>query len=89
MWKRLAVTFAIVVSLLFSAQSASAATRRKTAAAQARHKRHVRTAKRVGVGAAGGAAIGALAGHGKGAAVGAAAGAGTGALYDHEKNKHR
>jgi outer membrane lipoprotein SlyB len=52
------------------------------------HKRHVKTAKRVGVGAAGGAVVGALVGGGKGAAIGAAAGAGGGALYDkHEKSK--
>jgi hypothetical protein len=51
------------------------------------HKRHVKTAKRVGVGAAGGAAIGALAGGGKGAAIGAAAGAGGGALYDKHKKR--
>jgi outer membrane lipoprotein SlyB len=52
------------------------------------HKRHMKTAKRVGVGAAGGAVVGALVGGGKGAAIGAAAGAGGGALYDkHEKSK--
>jgi len=52
-----------------------------------RHKRRVNTAKRVGVGAAGGAAIGALAGGGKGAAIGGIAGAGAGKLYDsHQKN---
>ena len=51
------------------------------------HKRH-KTAKRVGVGAVGGAAIGALAGGGKGAAIGAGAGAGAGWLYDkHKKHK--
>jgi outer membrane lipoprotein SlyB len=49
------------------------------------HRRHVRTAKRVGIGAAGGAAIGALAGGGKGAGIGAVAGAGAGALYDAHK----
>src|ERR1700730_6081362 len=55
-----------------------------------RHKRRVNTAKRVGIGAAGGAAIGALAGGGKGAAIGGIAGAGAGALYDsHEKNRGR
>ena len=55
-----------------------------------RHKRHVNTAKRVGIGAAGGAAIGALAGGGKGAAIGGIAGAGAGALYDsHQKNRGR
>lgn len=52
---------------------------------RARHRRHVRTAKRVGIGAAGGAAIGGLAGGGKGAAIGAGAGAGAGALYDRHK----
>ena len=56
--------------------------------ASTKHKRHMKTAKRVGVGAAGGAAIGAIAGGGKGAAIGAAAGAGAGALYDkHKKRK--
>ncbi len=64
--------------------------RHSTGAQAARHRRHMNTAKRVGVGAAGGAAVGALAGHGKGAAIGAAAGAGAGALYDrHEKKKGR
>jgi hypothetical protein len=55
---------------------------------RAAHRRHVRTAKRVGIGAAGGAAIGALAGGGKGAGIGAIAGAGAGALYDaHKRSK--
>ena len=56
------------------------------------HTRHVssgkkKTIKRVGVGAAGGAAIGALAGGGKGAAIGALAGGGTGYIYDQHKKK--
>ena len=55
-----------------------------------RHKRHVNTAKRVGIGAAGGAASGALAGGGKGAAIGGIAGAGAGVLYDnHQKTRGR
>ena len=55
-----------------------------------RHKRHMDTFRRVGLGAAGGAAIGALAGGGKGAGIGAIAGAGAGALYDaHRKDKGR
>jgi outer membrane lipoprotein SlyB len=55
-----------------------------------KHRRHVQTAKRVGIGAAGGAAIGALAGGGKGAGIGALAGAGAGALYDiHKKHQGR
>jgi outer membrane lipoprotein SlyB len=53
-----------------------------------RHRRRMKTAKRVGIGAVGGAAIGALAGGGKGAAIGGIAGAGAGALYDnHEKHR--
>jgi outer membrane lipoprotein SlyB len=54
-----------------------------------RHRRHMRTLKRVGIGAAGGAVIGAIAGGGKGAAIGGAAGAGAGALYDRYKRHHR
>ena len=53
----------------------------------AQHRAHKKTAKRVGVGAAGGAAIGALAGGGKGAAIGALAGGGGGYLYDKHKKK--
>jgi uncharacterized membrane protein len=51
------------------------------------HSRVMQTVKRVGIGAAGGAAIGAIAGGGPGAAIGAIAGGGAGAIYDrHEKN---
>jgi len=54
-----------------------------------RHRRH-KAAKRIGLGAAGGAAVGALAGGGKGAVIGGATGAGAGALYNkHEEDKHR
>jgi outer membrane lipoprotein SlyB len=67
---------------------ARARARMQTRARYVRHRRHVKTAKRVGIGAAGGAAIGALAGGGKGAGIGALAGAGAGALYDnHEKHR--
>jgi hypothetical protein len=57
--------------------------------ARRRHRRAVhKTIKRVGIGAAGGAAAGAVIGGGPGAAVGAIAGAGAGAIYDqHEKDK--
>jgi outer membrane lipoprotein SlyB len=50
---------------------------------------HIRkTVRRVAVGAAGGAAIGAVAGGGPGAAIGAVAGGTAGAIYDHhEKTK--
>src|SRR5258708_14588437 len=53
-----------------------------------RHKRHMKTAKRVGIGAAGGAVIGALAGGKKGALIGATAGAGAGALYYRHNKRH-
>jgi YmgG-like glycine-zipper protein len=53
-----------------------------------RHKAHRKTIKRVGIGAAGGAAIGALAGGGKGAGIGALAGGAGGYLYDRHK-KHQ
>lgn len=50
---------------------------------------HIRkTVKRVGVGAAGGAAIGAVAGGGPGAAIGAVAGGTAGAVYDHHEKTH-
>lgn len=53
------------------------------------HHRHAvrKTIKRVGLGAAGGAAIGALAGGGPGAAIGAVAGGAAGAIYDHHEKK--
>ena len=53
-----------------------------------RTRAHRKTVKRVGVGAAGGAAVGALAHGGKGAGIGAIAGAGAGYLYDRHK-KHQ
>ena len=80
----------LLVSLLFGAPTANlaAATHHRTYQQHIRHKRHVNTAKRVGIGAAGGAAIGALAGGGKGAGIGAIAGAGAGALYDAHRKHH-
>src|SRR5258708_32825385 len=47
-----------------------------------RSRAHRKTIKRVGIGAAGGAAIGAIAHGGKGAGIGALAGAGAGYFYD-------
>jgi hypothetical protein len=87
--------FILLIGLLFSVAPTGLAAvyhrRTRYTAAQARrarHRRNMRTAKRIGIGAAGGAAIGALAGGGKGAAIGAAVGAGGGALYDRQKRKH-
>jgi hypothetical protein len=53
-----------------------------------RHKRHMATARRVGIGAAAGAGAGALLGGGKGAGIGALAGAGAGALWDRHEKHH-
>jgi len=53
-----------------------------------KHRRHMKTAKRVGIGAGGGAVVGALAAGGKGAAIGGVAGAGAGLLYDRHKKRH-
>jgi hypothetical protein len=52
------------------------------------HHKHVNTAKRVGIGAVGGAVVGGLVGGGAGAGIGAAAGAGAGALYDRSRQHH-
>ena len=72
-----------------AAQARARARARERARVRAiRHRRHVNSAKRIGIGTAGGAAIGALAGGGKGAGIGAIAGAGAGVLYDqHQKNR--
>lgn len=82
------VTAVLSMGLMFLPGSELVAATRHHRAQTAKHRRHVKTAKRVGGGAAAGAAVGALAGGGKGAAIGAGAGAGAGALYDrHEKKK--
>jgi hypothetical protein len=96
--KKLILAILLSIGLLFaSAPSGFAAVRRtptryysRARARRIRHRRNVTTAKRVGITAAGGAAIGALAGGGKGAGIGAIAGAGAGYLYDkHERNRHK
>lgn len=53
-----------------------------------RSRAHRKTVKRVAIGAAGGAAIGAIAHGGKGAGIGALVGGGAGYLYDRHK-KHQ
>jgi uncharacterized membrane protein len=76
------------LGLLFATATPSfAVTHYRTRQQYIRHKRHMKTAKRVGIGAGAGAAIGALAGGGKGALIGGAAGAGAGALYDRHKKR--
>ena len=75
----------ISIGLLFGTVSPVTAATARTPAQQVRHKRHMKTVKRVGVGAVGGAAVGAVTGH---PVAGAAVGAGAGALYDRHK-KHK
>jgi hypothetical protein len=73
---------------VFAPQAAIGATRYYSRADYYRHRRHMKTFKRAGIGAAGGAAIGAIAGGGKGAGIGALVGAGAGYLYDRHKRHH-
>jgi hypothetical protein len=89
MRKRLA-TAVISVGLLAGPMvpAASAHHHYRTRAQYIRHKRHMATARRVGIGAAAGAGVGALLGGGKGAGIGAIAGAGAGALYDRHEKHH-
>jgi uncharacterized membrane protein len=74
--------------LLTTVQPVAAVTHYRTYHQYIKHRRRVKTAKRVGIGAAGGAAIGALAAGGKGAGIGALAGAGAGLLYDRHRKHH-
>jgi hypothetical protein len=87
MRKRL-LTAVLSTGLLFSSAAPSVAATYRTQAQAIRHRRHMKTVKRVGIGAAGGAAVGALAGGGKGAGIGALVGAGAGALYDRHQKHH-
>jgi outer membrane lipoprotein SlyB len=78
----------VSLGLLFGTAAPSFAAHARTHQQYVRHKRHVNTVKRVVIGSAGGAAIGALAGGGPGAGIGAIAGAGAGALYDAHRKHH-
>jgi uncharacterized membrane protein len=78
------LTGVISAGLLVGTVAPATAATVRTAAQQRKHRRHMKTAKRVGVGAVGGLAVGALTGH---PVAGAAVGAGAGALYDHHKKK--
>jgi uncharacterized membrane protein len=60
----------------------------RTAEQEFRHHQHMKTVKRVGIGAAGGAVVGGLAAGGTGAAIGALAGGGAGYAYDRHKRHH-
>ena len=81
--RSIALTSLLSAGLIFGAAAPAVAVERTTHQ-QVQHKKHVNTAKRVGVGTVGGAAVGALVGH---PIAGAAAGAGAGALYDHHKKQ--
>lgn len=74
--------------LLSSASPAMAEHHYRTQYEYNRHRRHMKTFKRVGVGTVGGAVVGGLIGGGAGAGVGALAGGGTGYLYDRHEKRH-
>ena len=76
------------VGLLLSTARPAAAYHDQSNYSCVEHKRHTKTAKRVGIGAAGGLGIGAIAGGGKGAVIGGLAGAGAGYLYDRHRKHH-
>jgi hypothetical protein len=79
------LTAVLSTGLLCGTAAPSVAATYRTPVQRVRHRRHMKTVKRVGVGAVGGAVGGAILGH---PLAGAAVGAGAGALYDHHKKKH-
>ncbi|MDP9169235.1 MAG: hypothetical protein M3N54_01345 [Acidobacteriota bacterium] len=98
MLKSLGITALTLVSLVPAAIPAQAVvyqqspryrTHSRVVTSYRRRERHPvrKTIKRVGLGAAGGALVGGLAGGGTGAAIGAFAGGGAGAIYDHHEKK--
>jgi len=74
--------------VLGTVQPTFAAHHYRTPEQEYKHHQHMKTLKRVGIGAAGGGVIGGLAGGGTGAVIGAVAGGGAGALYDRHKRHH-
>ena len=82
------LSFVLAILILFSAVAPSVANAATYRSRSYSSRAHRKTIKRVGIGAAGGAAIGALAGGGKGAGIGALVGGGAGYLYDRHK-KHQ
>jgi hypothetical protein len=91
MKKRIA-TAVLSAGMFFGAPAphvAVAAARHHSHARYDRHRRRRKTLKRVGIGAAGGAAVGALAGGAPGAGIGAIAGGAGGYLYDRHKKHGR
>jgi uncharacterized membrane protein len=91
MWRRfLSIFFILLTAWVLVPTPAPAAVvhHHRRYYSYSRHRRHVRTAKRVGIGAAGGAVVGAIAGGGTGAGIGALAGGAGGYLYDRYKRHH-
>jgi hypothetical protein len=86
--KKLLMTSVLSTGLVLGTVQPTFAYHYRTAEEQARHHRHVKTAERVGIGAAGGAVVGGLIGGGGGAAVGALAGGGGGYLWDRHHRHH-
>jgi hypothetical protein len=87
--RRFLLSLVLIIATMFGTVPTQlhAATVRERHYRNYQRKAHHRTLKRTGIGAAGGAAVGALAGGGKGAAIGGVVGAGAGYLYDRHK-KH-
>jgi uncharacterized protein YcfJ len=87
--KKLLMTSALSAGMILgTVQPTFAAHHYRTPEEQAIHHRHVKTAERIGIGAAGGGVIGGLAAGGPGVAVGALAGGGAGYLFDRHKRHH-
>jgi hypothetical protein len=86
--RNLIVAILLSFGLLLSTARPAAAYPYRDDYHHAQHKRHMKTLKRVGIGAAGGAGFGALVGGGKGVAIGGIAGAGVGYLYDRHRKHH-
>jgi len=91
---KMSIIFVLMFAFLlgiFAPLSASAVVRRRRYVQRTYYVRHRSKGKQaaiIGGSAAGGAAIGALAGGGKGALIGAGIGAAGGAIYNHKtKNK--
>jgi hypothetical protein len=84
----LSVAALTIASLAPAAMPAEAYVVRHHRYAHNRERHPVRkSVKRIGIGAAGGAATGALIGGGPGAAIGAVAGGTAGAVYDHHEKR--
>ena len=90
--KKKIMTAALGLGMLFGTAAPGTAAvsryRQHTRTRYVRHRRHMKTLKRVGIGTAGGAIAGGLIGGGTGAVIGGAAGAGAGALYDRHEKHH-